>query len=131
LRNSFQDRAALADGLIGAQHHGEGAQHEHDGTPGGGFGEDVCRATRTEGRLAARAAESSGEVGGFAALEQDYDNQDKTIGNEKCRQQPEKPARVGQSPPQNDNSGADQQCNTPLHPTWHFENLTQDERWRD
>jgi len=74
LRNSFQDRAALADGLIGAQHHGEGAQHEHDGTPGGGFGEDVRGARETESRLAARAAKSSGEVGSFAALEQDDDN---------------------------------------------------------
>src|SRR5260370_20031263 len=88
LRNSFEDRAALADGFIGAQDHGHGAEHEHDGAPRGGFGEDVGCAARTEGRLAAGTAEGSGEVGGFAALEQHDDDQHETIQNEKAFEQP-------------------------------------------
>jgi hypothetical protein len=88
LGDLFEDGTALADGFIGAQDHGHGAEHEHDGAPGGGFGEDVGCAARAEGGLAAGAAEGSSKVCGFAALEQHDDDQDQTIQNEKAGEQP-------------------------------------------
>ncbi len=74
LRDLFEDGTPLADGFIRAQHHGEGTQHEHDGAPRGGLGENVGRAARAESRLAAGTAEGAGEVRGFAALQQDNHN---------------------------------------------------------
>src|SRR6266550_9641208 len=57
LRNTIKDRIALPNGLIRAQHHGKGAEHEHDSAPRGGFGENVGSAARTESGLAASTAE--------------------------------------------------------------------------
>jgi hypothetical protein len=55
------------------EHDGEadGGEHEDDGGVGGELGEEVGGAARAEGGLRALAAEGSGEVGGFAGLEQD------------------------------------------------------------
>src|SRR5882762_9320084 len=107
--NLFEDRAALPNGLIGAQYQGHRAQHEHDGAPRCGFRENVSRTTRTEGRLAARAAEGAGEVRGLAALEQ-YDNdQHQTIQNEKAREEPS-----GEPEAKHNDSDADEQRYSPL-----------------
>ena len=66
----LEDRsAACADGLVGAKNEGEGADHEHYGAPGGGAGEGVGGAARTERGLAAGPAERAGEVSRFAALQ--------------------------------------------------------------
>jgi hypothetical protein len=108
LRNPFKDRTALANGFVRAQHHGKGAEHEHDGAPRCGFREHVGSAARTESGLAASAAERASEIRGFAALKQNDHNQHKTIGDEKCWQHPEEPARIRQSPSCHDNSSADQ-----------------------
>jgi hypothetical protein len=75
----------LPDGLIRPQHHGKGAEHEHDSAPRGGFGENVGSAARTESGLAASTAERASKIRGLAALEQNDHNQHKTISNEKCR----------------------------------------------
>jgi len=79
LRNLFEDGTAGANSLICAQHHGHRAQHEHDRAPRGGLGKNVSRATRAESRLAAGAAEGSGEISGFAALQQHYDDQHQAV----------------------------------------------------
>jgi len=55
----------------------EREQHEDDRAPGGEAGKQVGRAARAEGGLRALAAEGSGEVGGFALLEEDYANDEK------------------------------------------------------
>ena len=52
----------------------DGGEHEDDGGVGGQFGEEVGCATGAEGGLRALAAEGSGEVGGFALLEEDDAN---------------------------------------------------------
>ena len=49
----------------------DGAEHEDDGGVGGQLGEEVGCATGAEGGLGALTAEGSGEVGGFALLEED------------------------------------------------------------
>ena len=65
------------DGVVGAgarEQDGEadGGEHEDDGGVGGQLGEEVGCAARAEGRLGALTAEGSGEVGGFALLEEYY-----------------------------------------------------------
>jgi hypothetical protein len=67
------------DGAVGAgarEEDGEadGAEHEDDGGVGGQLGEEVSCAARAEGCLRTLAAEGSGEVGGFALLEEDDAN---------------------------------------------------------
>jgi len=79
LRNLFEDGAAGAYRFIRAQHHGHRAQHEHHRAPRGGLGKNVSRAARAESRLAAGAAEGSGEISGFAALQQHYDDQHQAV----------------------------------------------------
>jgi hypothetical protein len=64
------------DGVVGGgarEENGEadGTEHEDDGGVGGQLGEEVGCATGAEGCLGALAAEGSGEVGGFALLEED------------------------------------------------------------
>jgi hypothetical protein len=67
------------DGAVGAgarEQNGEadGAEHEDDGGVSGQLGEEVGCAARPEGCLGALTAEGSGEVGGFALLEEDDAN---------------------------------------------------------
>jgi hypothetical protein len=68
----------------------DGAEHEDDGGVGGQLGEEVGCAAGAEGGLGALAAEGSGEVGGFALLEEDDANNeernDDVKGDEKTDQ---------------------------------------------
>jgi hypothetical protein len=105
----------LTHSPIRPQYHGHGAQHEHDGAPGGGFRKNVGRAARTESRLAASATESSGEIGSFAALEQHDDDQHQAIQNKKACQQP-----TGEPETKYYDSDADEQRDCPLHCSFRF-----------
>jgi len=106
----LQDRAALSYGLVAPKHHRHGAEHEHDGAPGGGFRKDVGRATRAKGSLAACATECTREVRRLAALEQDDDDQHETVQDEKTREQP-----AGKPETQSNDAESDQQGHGPLH----------------
>ena len=52
----------------------DGGEHEDDGRIGGQLGEEIGCAAGAEGRLRTLTAEGSGEVGGFALLEEDDAN---------------------------------------------------------
>jgi hypothetical protein len=72
------------DGVVAAAGAGEqngeanGGEHEDDGRVGGELGEEVGCAARAEGCLRALSAEGSGEVGGFALLEEhDADDEER------------------------------------------------------
>ena len=54
----------------------DGSEYEEDRRPGGELGEEVGCSARSEGGLRSLAAKGSGEVGGFALLEED-DSDDK------------------------------------------------------
>src|SRR5256886_937579 len=108
-------RAARADSLVGTQHHGEGAHHEHDGAPGSGLGKNVGGTARAESGLAARATEGTGEVGGFAALEQHDDDQNEAIQNEKTSEQP-----PGEPEADDNYAKADEESECPLHCSFCF-----------
>ena len=84
----MEDGAALDYAAIGSEDQGHGAEHEHYGAPGGGFGQHIGCAARAEGGLAACSAEGAGEVGGFAALQQHYNDEDQAIEDEKSGQKP-------------------------------------------
>jgi len=68
----------------------DGAEHEDDGGVGGQLGEEVRCAARAKGCLRTLAAEGSGEVGGFALLEEDdaddEERDDDVKGDEKTDQ---------------------------------------------
>ena len=59
----------------------DGAEHEDDGGVGGQLGEEVGCAAGAEGGLGALAAEGSGEVGGFALLEENDANDEERNDN--------------------------------------------------
>ncbi len=63
----------MVSDVVARQHdrEGDGEDHEDDGGPGGEFGEEVGGAAGAEGGLGALSAEGSGEVCGFALLEED------------------------------------------------------------
>src|SRR5947207_11933794 len=61
----------------------DGAEHENDGGVGGQLGKEVGCAAGPEGGLGALAAEGSGEVGGFALLEEDDANDEERDDNVK------------------------------------------------
>jgi hypothetical protein len=65
------------------EHDGEGdrGDHEDDGGPGGELGEEVGCSARAEGCLRTLTAEGSGEVGGFALLEEDDANDEERNDN--------------------------------------------------
>jgi hypothetical protein len=115
MRKFFEDRVAGACGLIGTQEKRESAEHEHHGAPSGGFGEHVGGASRTESCLAARAAESSGEVSGLAALQQHHDDQHQTINHKKSGQEP-----ASKFEAENDDGYANDQRESPLHCGFRF-----------
>ena len=110
LRNSFKDGAAGALSFVRAQNHGQRAEHKHHRAPRGGLRKNVGRAARTESRLAAGAAESSGEIRGFAALQQHDDYHHQPIQTEKGLEQP-----AGVSEADDRDSDADKQRERPLH----------------
>jgi hypothetical protein len=68
---------AREDGVVAAAGAGEqngeanGGEHEDDGRVRGELGEEVGCAARAKGCLRALTAEGSGEIGGFALLEED------------------------------------------------------------
>jgi hypothetical protein len=69
--------AAGKDGVVATsagEQNGEanGGEHEDDGRVGSELGEEVGCAARAEGCLRTLTAEGSGEIGGFALLEEDY-----------------------------------------------------------
>jgi hypothetical protein len=107
----------LFDGLVRAENESHGTDHKHDGAPSGGLGKKRSGTARAEGGLATRATEGAGQVGGFAALEQDDGDEHEAVQNEKGSKQPS-----GKAEAENDNSEADQQSDGPFHPTWHGEN---------
>ena len=59
----------------------DGGNHEDDGGPGGELGEEVSCSARAEGCLRSLTAEGSGEVGGFALLEEDDANDEQRNDN--------------------------------------------------
>ena len=63
---------------------GDGGEHEDDCRPGGELGEEVGCAARAEGGLRTLTAEGTGEVGGFALLEQDYANEEERDDDVNC-----------------------------------------------
>jgi hypothetical protein len=111
----LQDGAALLDGLIGAQDQGQGAEHEHDRAPSGGLGENVGGTARTEGRLAAGSAESTGQIGSLAALQKHNDDQHKGVQDEKTGEEPSREAEAD-----DDDSKTNQNGDGPFHPSRHF-----------
>jgi hypothetical protein len=116
LRKVLQNRAACADGFVGAENHGEGAKHKHHRAPSRGLGQHVCSAARTEGRLAACATESAGKVSRLAALQQHDNDENQTIQNKKW---PENPSSPREAKTQCNDREADEQRDRPFHPTWH------------
>jgi hypothetical protein len=71
------------DGFVSAgagEHDGErdGDDHEEYRAPCGELGEQVGRAARAKGRLRTLAAEGTGEVSGFALLQQHNSDQEQT-----------------------------------------------------
>jgi hypothetical protein len=99
----LQHGATLLHGTIRSQDHGKRAQHKHHRAPGGGFGQDVGSAARTERRLATGAAEGAREISGFAALQEHYDDQHHAVDYEKTGQEP-----PGIAKSEGNNSYADQ-----------------------
>jgi hypothetical protein len=83
------------------------------------LGKYGCRAARTEGRLATRTSERSGQVSRLAALQQYHDDQHEAVHYEKRGQHPGKPAVIAKPPARNNNSKPNQNRNRPFHPTWH------------
>jgi hypothetical protein len=115
----LQNGAALLDGLIGAQNHGERAEHEHDRAPRGGLGQNIGGTPWTESRLAASSAESAGQIGRFTTLQQHNDYENKTIQNKKWFEDPRTAPREAKT--RRYNPEADEQCDCPFHPSWrHF-----------
>jgi hypothetical protein len=110
----LEDGAALDYAAIGSEDQGHGAEHEHYGAPGGGFGQHVGCAARAEGGLAACSAEGAGEVGGFAALQQHYNDEDQAIEDEKSGQKPS-----GKAEAEDDDADSYEERYYPLHPTRH------------
>lgn len=90
----MQHRAALLNSPVRANHQSQSANHEHHGAPRGGLRKNRSRSTRAKGSLAARAAESAGEVSGFAALQKHDDDQDEAIHHEKGGEQRPRPAET-------------------------------------
>ena len=68
-----EDRVVAA-GAREQDREADGAEHEDDGGVGGQLGKEVGCTAGPEGRLGALTAEGSGEVGGFALLEEDDGN---------------------------------------------------------
>jgi hypothetical protein len=99
---------------IGAEDEGHGAEHEHYGAPGGGLGQYVGGAARAEGGLAACTAEGACQVSGFAALQQDHDDQHHAINYEESAQQPS-----GIFEAKDDDAQSYEQRYGPFHPTRH------------
>ena len=97
---SFLKDGAGADLVVGRALHGQSqrSHHEDDGAPSSGLRKDRSRAARTEGGLAAGAAESTGEVGGFTALEQHDDDQHEAVHHEKRGEQPTGPFEADDAP---------------------------------
>ena len=72
-----EDRA-IGAGTRECDGEADGGEHEDDGGPGGQFGEEVGGAAGAECCLGTLTAEGSGEVGGFALLEEDdADNEER------------------------------------------------------
>jgi hypothetical protein len=101
-------------GAVGAKNQGHGAQHEHYRAPGGGPGQNVGGTTRAEGGLAACAAESTGEVRGFAALQQDHNDEHHAVNYEKSAEEPS-----GIFEAEDDDSQSYEKRDRPFHPTRH------------
>jgi hypothetical protein len=119
LGNLLQDRTTLLGSLIGAEDQGQGAEHEHDRAPSSGLGENVGGTARTEGRLAAGSAESAGQIGRFATLQQHDDYENQTIQNKKWFENPCTAPREAKA--RRYNPKADEQRDGPFHPSWrHF-----------
>jgi hypothetical protein len=102
------------------QNERHGANHEHDGAPSGGARKNRRRTAWAKRRLAPCSAKSPGKISGFAALEQNDNNQNKAVDDKKSREHPREIARIRQPPSKDDNREADQQRDGPFHPTWHF-----------
>jgi hypothetical protein len=79
-RGSFDtgEDGAVGAGMRECDGESDGGEHEDDGRPGGQFGEQVGCAAGAERCLGTLTAKGSGEVGGFALLEEnDADDEER------------------------------------------------------
>ena len=78
-RSIAEDRVSAAGASPGASRHhrkGERGQHEDDGRDGSGAGEGRSSGAWAKCGLATHASEGGSNVGAFAALEENYTNQE-------------------------------------------------------